>query len=137
MIALTTRTPCVSSVVDDYPGIVELYDLALAARGFQVVGASTAGQAMTLAANEPFDAVVLDVELPDGSGPDLAEKLRQIPVAGDAPPSSACPAIPPAARRLLRRVPLQAAASQAAGDGAAAAARATAGARASLIQSLG
>jgi DNA-binding response OmpR family regulator len=66
-------------IVDDYPGIVELYDLALAARGFQVVGASTAGQAMTLAANEPFDAVVLDVELPDGSGPDLAEKLRRIP----------------------------------------------------------
>jgi CheY-like chemotaxis protein len=66
-------------IVDDYPGLVELYDLALAARGFQVVGASTAGEAMTLAANEQFDAVVLDVELPDGSGPELAQRLRQIP----------------------------------------------------------
>jgi two-component system response regulator TctD len=66
-------------IVDDYPGLVELFDLALAARGFQVVGASTVGEAMTLAASEPFDAVVLDVELPDGSGSELAQRLRQIP----------------------------------------------------------
>ena len=66
-------------IVDDYPGIVELYDLALAARGFEVVGASTVGEAMTLGATERFDAVVLDVELPDGSGPELARRLRQMP----------------------------------------------------------
>jgi CheY-like chemotaxis protein len=66
-------------IVDDYPGLIELYDLALAARGFEVVGASTVGEAMTLAANDRFDAVVLDVELPDGSGPELAQRLRQIP----------------------------------------------------------
>jgi CheY-like chemotaxis protein len=66
-------------IVDDYPGVVELYDLALAARGFEVVGANTAGEAMTIAASETFDAVVLDVELPDGSGAELAQRLRQIP----------------------------------------------------------
>jgi DNA-binding response OmpR family regulator len=71
-------------IVDDYPGIVELYDLALAARGFQVVGATTAGGAMTLAANEKFDAVVLDIELPDGSGLDLADRLRRIPGLANA-----------------------------------------------------
>ena len=27
----------------------------------------------------PFDAIVLDVELPDGSGPELAQRLRAIP----------------------------------------------------------
>ena len=66
-------------IVDDYPGLIELYDLALRARGFEVVGAATAGEAMTLAATELFDAVVLDVELPDGSGPDLVDRMRSIP----------------------------------------------------------
>jgi DNA-binding response OmpR family regulator len=66
-------------IVDDYPGLIELYDLALRARGFTVVGAATAGEAMTLAVSEPFDAVVLDVELPDGSGPELVARMRAIP----------------------------------------------------------
>jgi CheY-like chemotaxis protein len=71
-------------IVDDYPGLIELYDLALRARGFDVVGAATAGQAMTLAATEHFDAVVLDVELPDGSGPELVARMRQIPSLAEA-----------------------------------------------------
>jgi len=71
-------------IVDDYPGLVEVCDLALAARGFDVVGASTAGEAMTLGASERFDAVVLDVELPDGSGTELARRLRQIPALASA-----------------------------------------------------
>jgi len=66
-------------IVDDYPGLVEHYDLALAARGFEVVGASTVGEAMMHAFAGSFDAVVLDVELPDGSGPELADRLRNIP----------------------------------------------------------
>lgn len=66
-------------IVDDYPGLIELYDLALRARGFEVVGAVTAGEATTLAATEHFDAVVLDVELPDGSGPELVHRMRAIP----------------------------------------------------------
>jgi DNA-binding response OmpR family regulator len=71
-------------IVDDYPGLIELYDLALRARGFDVVGAATAGDAMTLAATQPFDAVVLDVELPDGSGPELVARMRGIPSLANA-----------------------------------------------------
>jgi CheY-like chemotaxis protein len=71
-------------IVDDYPGVIELYDLSLRARGFEVVGAATAGEAMTLAATQPFDAVVLDVELPDGSGPELVARMRQIPLLAEA-----------------------------------------------------
>jgi DNA-binding response OmpR family regulator len=66
-------------IVDDYPGLVEHFDLALAARGFEVVGAATVGEALMHAVAGPFDAVVLDVELPDGSGPELAQRLRAIP----------------------------------------------------------
>jgi CheY-like chemotaxis protein len=71
--------------VDDYPGLVELYDLALGARGFEVVGASTAGQAMTLATTQLFDAFVLDCRLPDGSGGELLERLRAIPMLAHKP----------------------------------------------------
>jgi CheY-like chemotaxis protein len=71
-------------IVDDYPGLIELYDLALRARGIEVIGAATAGEAMTLAATQPFDAVVLDVELPDGSGPELVIRMRQIPSLAEA-----------------------------------------------------
>lgn len=74
-------------IVDDYPGLVELYDLALRSRGFEVVGAATASEAMTLAASAevPFDALVLDVQLPDGSGPELVRRLRQIPALTTTP----------------------------------------------------
>jgi DNA-binding response OmpR family regulator len=72
-------------IVDDYPGLVELYDLALAARGFEVVGAVTAGQALTLAASERFDAVVVDMQLPDGSGPELLERMRALPSLAGKP----------------------------------------------------
>jgi DNA-binding response OmpR family regulator len=66
-------------IVDDYPGLIELYDLGLAARGFEVVGAATAGEALSLAANEAFDAVVLDLQLPDASGSELLRRLRNLP----------------------------------------------------------
>ena len=48
------------------------------------MGAATAGEAMTLAATEHFDAVVLDVELPDGSGPELVRRMRAIPSLSSA-----------------------------------------------------
>jgi len=66
-------------IVDDYPGLIELYDVALGARGFEVVGAATVGEAMTRAASERFDAVVLDLQLPDGNGNELAQRLRNLP----------------------------------------------------------
>lgn len=72
-------------IVDDYPGVVELYDLALAARGIEVVGAATASEALRLAATEHFDAVVLDVQLPDGFGPELVRRLRTLPSLNEAP----------------------------------------------------
>ena len=39
---------------------------------------------MTLAATEHFDAVVLDVELPDGSGPELVKRMRAMPALDGA-----------------------------------------------------
>jgi CheY-like chemotaxis protein len=72
-------------IVDDYPGLVELYDLALAARGISVVGAANASQALALAAGQEFDAVVLDLQLPDGSGHELSRRLRGMPQLANRP----------------------------------------------------
>jgi CheY-like chemotaxis protein len=71
-------------IVDDYPGVVELFDLALRARGFEVVGARTVGEAMSIAAVASFDAVVVDVELPDGTGVELTDRLRVLPWLAEA-----------------------------------------------------
>jgi CheY-like chemotaxis protein len=64
--------------------VVELYDLALGARGIEVVGAATVAQALTLAVAQSFDAVVLDMQLPDGTGSALLERLRQLPSLAQA-----------------------------------------------------
>jgi len=66
-------------IVDDYPGLIELYDLGLAARGFQVVGAATATMALLVAAQAPPDAAVIDHELPDATGTTLVARLREVP----------------------------------------------------------
>jgi DNA-binding response OmpR family regulator len=68
-------------IVDDYPGLIELYELALGARGFEVLGAATASEALASAASQELDAVVVDLELPDGSGAVLARRLREMPFA--------------------------------------------------------
>lgn len=72
-------------IVDDYPGVVELLDLGLAARGLEVVGVTTASEALARAATEEFDAAVLDVQLPDGSGHELVTRLRALPRFGARP----------------------------------------------------
>lgn len=72
-------------IVDDYPGVVELLDLGLAARGLEVVGVTTASEALARAATEEFDAAVLDLELPDGSGHELLTRLRALPRFGARP----------------------------------------------------
>jgi CheY-like chemotaxis protein len=72
-------------IVDDYPGLVELYDLALGCRGIHVTGASTASEAVALAVDQDFDAVVLDLQLPDGTGHDLKQRLRNLPQLAKRP----------------------------------------------------
>ena len=82
-------------IVDDYPGLIELYDFGLAARGFRVDGAATASEAIGLAASRPFDAVVIDLNLPDSSGVDLMRKLRALPSLAGRPIVGISSADPP------------------------------------------
>ena len=64
-------------VVDDEPQILRALQLKLAGEGYSVVTAATAEQALTAAAADPPEAVILDLLLPDGSGTDVCRELRR------------------------------------------------------------
>ena len=63
-------------VVDDEPPILRTMDVNLRARGYEVQLASGGREALTLAAREHPDAVVLDLGLPDMEGIDVIRGLR-------------------------------------------------------------
>jgi CheY-like chemotaxis protein len=64
-------------IVDDDSGFRGLAAELLRARGYRVIGeAGSAQEAMVLVREVRPDAVLLDVELPDGDGVALADRLR-------------------------------------------------------------
>lgn len=63
-------------LVDDHPELVELVRRAFVADGHLVRTANTAAAADEALADEPFDVIVLDLGLPDGSGLDVCRRLR-------------------------------------------------------------
>lgn len=71
-------------VVDDGPDEIEMYSFALARVGAVVVAATTAEDALALAATQPFDVVVSDITLPGMDGLELIRRLRTIGVSAPA-----------------------------------------------------
>ena len=70
-------------VVDDEPQVLRSLSAALTAAGYETAGAGTVAEAVEAAALRPPDAVVLDLLLPDGSGVEVARRLRewtQVPI---------------------------------------------------------
>lgn len=63
-------------LVEDHADSAELLAELLSSRGHHVRIAATAHDALARAAEEPFDLVVSDVGLPDGSGYELMATLR-------------------------------------------------------------
>jgi DNA-binding NarL/FixJ family response regulator len=67
-------------VVDDDPAFRELAKRMLTAAGLKVVGeAGTVAEAMTEATATRPAAALVDVDLPDGNGIDLAHQLTALP----------------------------------------------------------
>ena len=64
-------------IVDDEPQILRALTPALAAAGFDVVGASSGEEAMGLLASEPSDVVILDLGLPDIDGKEVIQRVRE------------------------------------------------------------
>jgi two-component system OmpR family response regulator len=63
-------------IVDDEANLSELLVMACQVRGWQARGVGTGREAVALARSEHFDAIVLDVMLPDLDGFAVIEKIR-------------------------------------------------------------
>ena len=64
-------------LVDDYPDGLELLALLLEQSGYIVDTAQTGTDAIMLAAQHPPDLAILDMQLPDITGLDVARELRR------------------------------------------------------------
>ena len=64
-------------VVDDEAQILRALESTLRGAGYEVDVAETAEAALTKAALQPPEAVILDLVLPDGSGVDVCRELRR------------------------------------------------------------
>jgi DNA-binding response OmpR family regulator len=62
-------------VIEDYPPLAKVIAIGLGRRGHQVERAGSARRALEVEGD--FDCVVLDVDLPDGNGVDVAQELLQ------------------------------------------------------------
>lgn len=65
-------------VVEDDPDQREMMELALSAGEIQVVSATNAAEALELTSEKLFDIYILDLDLPDTSGYQLATKVLQL-----------------------------------------------------------
>jgi two-component system, OmpR family, KDP operon response regulator KdpE len=63
-------------VVDDEPQILRALGTTLRGAGYTVDTAASAGDALTAAAANPPEAVILDLVLPDGNGTEVTRELR-------------------------------------------------------------
>ena len=63
-------------VVDDEPQILRALEMSLRGAGYDVDTATTGAQALTAAAVQPPDAVILDLVLPDTRGTEVCRELR-------------------------------------------------------------
>lgn len=64
-------------VVDDEPLIARLVEVVLREPDIEVVSVGTLAAARAeLARSDPYDAMLLDLSLPDGGGEELLEELR-------------------------------------------------------------
>jgi len=73
-------------LVDDEPDIRAIAKLCLEGLGrWQVVTAATAAEALTLAADQQPDVILLDVMMPDTTGPALFAAFRERPKTAGIP----------------------------------------------------
>ncbi len=72
-------------VVDDDNNIRHLFSVAFALAGHEVKAAATGAQALELVEQHPFDAVLMDVEMPTMSGWKVLEAIHRLPVGERLP----------------------------------------------------
>jgi len=65
-------------IVDDDPGIRLLYEKELSQAGFTVTTVATGQEALEKAGENRFHLAILDIEIPDISGLEVLNRMRQI-----------------------------------------------------------
>jgi DNA-binding response OmpR family regulator len=66
-------------IADDDRGLVLLLSRHLLRRGFEVVGAYDAMQASNTVIRQSIDAVILDIQMPAGTGHEVLKRMRSNP----------------------------------------------------------
>jgi len=66
-------------IADDDRSLVLLLSKHLVKRGFEVAGAYDAMQAFVTATRQPIDAVILDINMPAGTGYEVLKRMRSNP----------------------------------------------------------
>jgi two-component system OmpR family response regulator len=64
-------------VVEDAPKLLQIVISRLREEGYAADGAATGAEGVRLALDSPYDAIVLDLRLPDMDGVDVCRHLRQ------------------------------------------------------------
>lgn len=71
-------------VVDDDPGICDLVKIALSSKGFVVKTAGTGEEAIKCVAEFVPDLILLDRQLPDMDGKEVARKIKESEISKNA-----------------------------------------------------
>jgi two-component system chemotaxis response regulator CheY len=66
-------------VIDDEGAIRSLLERAFTSRGHAVMQAADGTQALSVAAQMPFDVVICDVRMPGLSGREVVRRMRELP----------------------------------------------------------
>lgn len=72
-------------VIEDHPLNLELVTALLEEIGCQVLGASTPERGLALAAGNPPDLILMDVQLPGMDGYEVTRRLKADPRTADIP----------------------------------------------------
>ena len=65
--------------VDDSPSVRKLVQFTLKAKGFSVGSAGDGVEALEKLKSEPYDLIILDINMPRMNGLEFLEKIRQDP----------------------------------------------------------
>lgn len=72
--------------VDDLPDTRELFRLALSMKGHSVQLASNGVEAVSaVQQSDPFDVIIMDIEMPQMNGWDAVREIRTLPQGNDVP----------------------------------------------------
>jgi two-component system NtrC family response regulator len=66
-------------IIDDDAAVCETFSELLTHSGHAVATAAKGDAGLRLASSKPFDAILLDVKMPDGSGLDILPRLKALP----------------------------------------------------------